>query len=130
MYVSQFSSKKEKIMLHLKIVFKDCQSVNYCNFLKRWLVKEVFFVQNWFDGFTLQLWADMTIIKIYLRCPLFQEGNSMMPSYTWKISFICKLFSDHDEGYQAKIKSLENNKSCKNWNFQCHPALLSVFKII
>jgi hypothetical protein len=42
MPISQFSSKKENIMLHLKTIVKDCQSINCCNFLKRRLVTEVF----------------------------------------------------------------------------------------
>jgi hypothetical protein len=42
MPVSQFSSKKENIMPHLKTIVKDCQSINCCNFLKHRLAKEVF----------------------------------------------------------------------------------------
>ena len=101
-------------MIHLKKTVKDCESVNYYNFLKHRLVKEVFLFRIDFMVSLCNYEQTRLSLKALYVVPSFEKVNQGFLLVLKKISFISKLFSNHDEGYQAKIKSLENNKSCKN----------------
>ena len=104
-------------MLHLKTTVKYYQSINCCNFLKHGLVKEVFMFKIDFMVSLCNYEKTRLSLKALYDVLGFKKVTQGCLPVLKKISFISKLFSDHDEGYQAKIKSQENNKSCKSWNF-------------
>jgi hypothetical protein len=87
--VSQFSSKKEKIILHLKIVFKDCQSVNYCNFLKRRVVKEVFlFIIDFMASVCNYEQTQLSLKDIYVVPSFKKETQGFLPLLKQLVSSI------------------------------------------
>ena len=130
MHVSQFSSKKENIMLHLKTVVKDCQSVNCCNFLKRRLVKEVFLFRIDFMVSLCNYEQTRLSLKDIYDVPASKKETQGCLPVLEKLFSLGNYFQIIMKVIKQKIKSLENNKCCKNWNFQHHPALLNIFKFI
>jgi hypothetical protein len=106
MHVSQFSSKKENIMLHIKKTVKDCQSINCCNFLKHRLVKEDFlFIIDFMVPLCNYEQTRLSLKSLYAVPAFKKETQGCLPILERLVSSV--------NYFEIMMKVIKKKKVCK-----------------